>query len=126
MKEKKIIYNFCLLKIKPTSNNVFITLTDFDGNVILKSSAGVMKLTGKKKGTAYAGEAVVKNLILNLKKYNIQINLLLIELYGFIKNSMFNKIFQIFEKLKVTIVINVINYHIKAHNGVLKKKLRRL
>ena len=67
MKKKKIIYNFCYLKIRPTGNNTFVTLTDSDGKVILKSSAGVAKFSGKKKGTPYVAENIVKRLILNLR-----------------------------------------------------------
>lgn len=49
MQKQKIVYNLCYLKIRPTECNIFITLTDSKGNVLLKSSAGCLKYKGKKK-----------------------------------------------------------------------------
>ena len=126
MKKTIKIYNYSILKIRPTINNTFITLTTVEGNVILKSSAGIEKFTGKKKGTAYVAEVVAKNLILRLREKNIQINMLIVELQGYVKNYAFKRVFKIFKKLKVTILMGVYNYTKKAHNGVRKKKEKRL
>lgn len=126
MKKKITVYNYCILKIKPTSNNVFVTLTTIDGNVILKSSAGIEEFKGKKKNTAYVAEVVAKNLILSLKQKNIQVNMLSLELQGYVKNYAFKRIIKSFQKLKVTILMNVYNYIKKAHNGMRKRKERRL
>ena len=46
---KKNIYNFAYIKVKPTSNNIFITLTDISGNVILSKHAGLLNYKGSKK-----------------------------------------------------------------------------
>ena len=126
MKKKITIYNYCVLKIRPTSNNVFVTLTTIDGDVILKSSAGIEKFKGKKKNTAYVAEVVTKNLILSLKEKNIQVNMLSLELQGYIKNYAFKRIIKIFQKLKVSILMNIYNYVKKAHNGMRKRKEKRL
>lgn len=126
MKKKIKIYNYCILKVKPTLNNVFVTLTDVDGNVILKSSAGIEKFSGKKKGTAYVAEVVVKNMILGLKEKKIRINMLALELQGFVKNYSFKRIIKLFQKIKVTILMSVYAYVRKAHNGMRKKKEKRL
>ena len=126
MKKKKIIYNFCYLKIRPTGNNTFVTLTDPDGNVILKSSAGVIKFSGKKKGTPFVAENIVKNLILTLRSKNIQINLLILQLYGFIKNYSFKKTLHILDELKVNVAIAAYNPFKYGHNGMHLKKPKRL
>ena len=126
MKNKIKIYNYCILKIRPTINNIFITLTDIDGKVILKSSAGVEAFTGKKKGTAYVAEVVVKKLVLGLHQKKIRINMLALELQGFIKNYAFKKMFKIFSKFKVTILMGIYTYTKKAHNGMRKRKAKRL
>ena len=80
MKKEKIIYNFCYLKIRPTKSNIFVTLTDFKGQVIIKSSAGIINFSGKKKKTAYVAENVVKKVLLDFKKKNINIKILVIQL----------------------------------------------
>lgn len=126
MKKKIKIYNYCILKVRPTSNNVFVTLTTVDGNVILKSSAGIEKFSGKKKGTAYVAEVVAKNLILSLKARQIRINMLAMELQGFVKNYAFKRIFKLFQKIKVTILMGVYIYLKKAHNGMRSRKEKRL
>lgn len=127
MKEKKkIIYNFCYLKIKPTSSNIFVTLTDYSGKVILKSTAGIVKFSGKKKNTAYVAENVTRDLILNLKKKRIQINLLVIQLCGYLRNYSFKKSIAMLSKLEVTIIKGVYNTLHYAHNGVRLKKPKRL
>jgi len=50
--KKEKIYNFGFIKVKPTVNNIFITLTDFHGNVLVTTHSGLLKFTGAKKRTA--------------------------------------------------------------------------
>lgn len=126
MKKKITIYNYCILKIRPTSNNIFVTLTNIDGKVILKSSAGIEKFNGKKKGTAYVAEVVAKNLILSLNAKQIRVNMLILELQGFVKNYAFKRIIKNFQKIKVTILMGVYVHLKKAHNGMRSKKAKRL
>ena len=126
MKQTIKIYNYCILKVRPTRNNIFATLTTVDGKVILKSSAGVEKFNGKKKGTAYVAEVVAKNLILGLNKKQIRVNMLILELQGFVKNYAFKRIIRNFQKIKVTILMGVYIQVKKAHNGMRSKKQKRL
>ena len=44
-------YNFGFIKIKLTINNIFITLTDINGNVIITKRAGLLEFKGSKKNS---------------------------------------------------------------------------
>lgn len=126
MKKQKIIYNFCYLKIRPTKSNIFVTLTDFNGQVILKSSAGIINFSGKKKRTDFVIESVVKDLILKLQKKNFKINIMIVQLYGLIKNYSFKRSIQILDNFKIKSFIGIINIVKYAHNGMRLKKSKRL
>lgn len=126
MKKKKIIYNFCYLKIRPTKSNIFVTLTDFEGQVILKSSAGIINFSGKKKRTDFVVSSVVKDIILKLKKKDFKINILIVQLYGLIKNYSFKRSIQILNKFKIKSFICIVNIVQYAHNGMRLKKSKRL
>ena len=41
MKKKKLIYKFCYIHLRTTKTNIYLTLTDLNGNVILKLSSGM-------------------------------------------------------------------------------------
>lgn len=126
MKKKKIIYNFCYLKIRKSKSNIFVTLTDFDGQVILKSSAGIIQFSGKKKGTDFVAESVVKDIIIKLQKNNLKINLLIIQIYGFIKNYSFKRSMRLINSFEIKSFIGISNITKYAHNGMRMKKMRRL
>ena len=124
--KKKIIYNFCYLKIRPTRSNVFVTLTDFKGKVILKSSSGIIKYSGKKKKTVYVIENVVKDLLFKMKEKNIKVALLIVQLYGSLKIYSFTRSIQIIDELNLDFFVHIININKYAHNGMRKKKERRI
>lgn len=126
MKKKKIIYSFCYLKIRPTRSNIFVTLTDYNNKIIKKSSAGLINFTGKKKKTTYVIESVVKDLIMNLKKENIQIGLLFVQLYGSIRVYSFKRCIQLLNELKIKSLQGIIDVLKFSHNGMRAKKSKRL
>ena len=61
--KKSTNYNFAYLKIKPTSNNIFITLTDVNGNVLISKHAGLLDYKGSKKKTRVIVKQKKKTLI---------------------------------------------------------------
>jgi small subunit ribosomal protein S11 len=46
--------------VKATFNNTIITVTDVNGNVLTRSSAGACGFRGSKKGTAYAAQVAAE------------------------------------------------------------------
>ncbi|MDH3004443.1 MAG: 30S ribosomal protein S11 [Candidatus Shikimatogenerans sp. JK-2022] len=60
IKKKNIYYGD--IYINSTFNNIIITLTDKNGNVLGWSSSGKMKFKGSKKNTPYAGQITAQNI----------------------------------------------------------------
>ena len=69
--KKQTTENFGYIKIKPTFNNIFITLTDKNGNVLISKHAGLLEFKGSKKKTPYVASQVLKDLMFDLEKLNI-------------------------------------------------------
>ena len=127
MKIKKITkLNFGYIKVKPTLNNIFITLTDIKGNVLISKHAGLIKFKGSKKRTPYVAGQVVKNLILSLNKLNIKVKLFILQIKGYIKGSNINNIVRQLAALNIRNIFYIEYLNIKNHNGLRLKKKRRL
>jgi small subunit ribosomal protein S11 len=128
MKINKInnTYNFCYLKVKPTSNNIFITLTDSLGNVLLSKHAGLLNYTGSKKKTPYVAAQVIKNLINEIKQSNTTIKLYILQINGYIRSSSINSIVRELDTLNINNIFYIEYINIKSHNGLRLKKKRRL
>jgi len=127
MKIKKITkLNFGYIKVKPTLNNIFITLTDIKGNVLISKHAGLIRFKGSKKRTPYVAGQVVKNLILSLNKLNIKVKLFILQIKGYIKGSNINNIIRQLEALNIKNIFYIEYLNIKNHNGLRLKKKRRL
>lgn len=114
------------LKIRPTVNNIFVTLTDNNGNVLISSHSGLLKFKGSKKRTAYIAGLVLKNLIKLVKKKNLKIKGYIVQLYGSLKNWSFKiatkKLYEL--NLRNIFFLQYIINH--THNGLRNKKKRRL
>ncbi len=114
------------LKIRPTVNNIFITLTDNNGNVLVSSHSGLLKFKGSKKRTAYIAGLVIKNLLKTIKKKNFKLKGYIVQLYGSLKNWSFKialkKLYEL--NLRNIFFLQYIINH--THNGLRNKKKRRL
>lgn len=125
IKQNKKI-NFGLLKIKPTSNNIFITLTDFTGNVILSKHGGSLKFKGAKKRTSFVAGLIIKDLFAKLKKLNIKIKCIIAQVHGHIRNNAVHNVMKQLRKLRIRKIIYIEYINKKVHNGLRPKKKRRL
>lgn len=124
---KKInTHNFGYIKIKPTSNNIFITLTDNLGNVLLSKHAGLLDFKGSKKKTPFVASQVIRNLIEEIKNTHINIKLYILQVHGYIRNSSINSIIRELDTLNVTNIFYIEYLNTKSHNGLRLKKKRRL
>lgn len=137
MKKKKI-YTLGYIKINIAYNNIFITLTDNLGKVLLKYSGGTLHFKGRKKKNPYVAGKLVQSLLFDLKKSLIFIKFLIIDLKSFLKKKeMYNiiKALSIYhnktKKIKnkkfnrISKIIFVKYNNVKAHNGMRGKKKRR-
>ena len=123
-KQKLIIYNFCLLKIRATGNNIFITLTDSKHKPLIKVSAGIANFSGKKKQTPYVAEMVMRKLIFLYRKKNIKAKLIYIYNIN-IQSYVLSRCLYSLNSLNVKNLGGFIMKLTKAHNGMRAKKLKR-
>jgi small subunit ribosomal protein S11 len=114
------------IKIKPTVNNIFVTLTDNNGNVIVSNHSGLLKFKGSKKRTAYIAGLVLKNVIKTIKKKNLQIKGYIVQLYGSLKNWSFKIAIKKLYELKIRNIFFLQYIISHTHNGLRNKKKRRL
>ena len=124
--KKTTNYNFAYLKIKPTSNNIFITLTDVNGNVLLSKHAGLLDYKGSKKKTPFVASQVLNSLIMDIKQANINIKLYILQISGYIRNSSINSIVRELDNLNINNIFYIEYLNLKTHNGLRLKKRRRL
>lgn len=121
-----------ILKIKSTINNMFVTLTDMSGNVIISNHAGLLNFKGKKKATPYVANVVFVSVIENIMKNEIvTMDACIMQVLGKTKKS---KVKAMLRRLKPT-EIDTIEYddiifsqriRNRAHNGVRLAKQRRI
>jgi len=64
--KNKIIINFGIIKIRLTLNNLFITLTDFKGNVLASKHSG-LRFKSHKRKTPYVASVVLEDVIRRLR-----------------------------------------------------------
>ena len=119
-------YNFGYIKVKPTSNNIFITITDSKGNVLISKHAGLLDFKGSKKKTPFVAAQVLRNLLEEVKTSNIEIKLYILQINGYIRNSSINNVVRELDDLKINNIF-YIEYLNKRNHGIMRlKKQRRL
>lgn len=124
--KKQINQNFGYIKIKPTFNNIFITLTDVDGNVLISKHAGLLEFKGSKKKTPYVASQVLKNLIDDIEKLNVNIQAYIVQVRGFIRSGVINSVIRELNVLNINNIFYLEYITTRTHNGLRKKKKRRL
>lgn len=124
--KNKHIHNFGYIKIKPTSNNIFITLTDSTGNVILSKHAGLLNFKGSKKKTPFVASQVIRNLIQDIKQMNIMVKLYILQINGYIRNSSINSVVRELDAMNINNIFYIEYINSKIHGEMRLKKKRRL
>lgn len=124
--KKQINQNFGYIKIKPTFNNIFITLTGITGNVLISKHAGLLEFKGSKKKTPYVASQVLKDLMLDLEKLNINIQAFVVQVRGYIRSGVVNNVIKQLSSLNLNNIFYLEYITTRTHNGLRKKKKRRL
>jgi ribosomal protein S11 len=121
----KIQYEIYNLHIKKTLNNFFLTLTKTnDCNVIYHLSAGHCKIFTKKKKKSLE---TLKTMSIKMVDFLISNKITYIKNFFICLNNKyyFKKSYKTLRKNKIYIE-NVFIINVKSHNGIRKKKLKRL
>lgn len=124
--KNKIVINFGIIKIKLTLNNLFLTLTDFKGNVLASKHSG-LRFKSYKRKTPYVASVVLEDIINRIKSSKWFFKLLIIQIQGHEYRR--NVIKSIIKKLASYKYKNIlcIQYRLKKmHNGIRLKKKRRI
>lgn len=128
--KKSITFGF--IKIRPTINNIFVTLTDINGNVIISKHAGPLSFKGKKKATPYIASVVFASLIQDIMKDDIvNVEACIVHIRGSIKYTKIKGMLKRLDKNQFDMIdyddIIVLQYiNKRAHNGVRRCKQRRI
>ena len=113
MKKFKIYFLFILF----SSNNIFVTITDSGGKVLLWKSLGHSKVKGLKKLTP----SISKNLLGLFNQVNFKLH---IKLKGFnkLKKSLIKDLITLFN----ADILSLVDDNLQPNNGCKLKKYRRL
>lgn len=111
-----------ILKIRSTLNNLYVTISNNFGQVILASSGGLTKITSSKRNTNYNLELILLIVIKKLQNLNIKNLFLNLDFLSLRKKKVITKILQKFQIKILGVQLN----HIKAFNGIRLSKKRRI
>jgi hypothetical protein len=126
VKNQKII-NFGIIKVKYTLNNLFITLTDLAGNVLITKHSGLLKFKSYKRKTPYVAGVVLRQLIHAINKSNLKIKLFILQINTYRSFPNVNKsIGKSLNKFKLKNLLCFQRKFKKIHNGIRLKKKRRI
>lgn len=84
IEEKK--YNYSFFKIRLARNNIFITITDLKGNVLLRRSGGMLKFKHHERKNTHVAEEMIKRLFKDFEKSNLVIKMVIIEIQTYLKS----------------------------------------
>ncbi len=125
VKNKKLI-NFGIIKIKSTNNNLFITLTDFNGNVLISKHSGLLNFESNKRTTPYVAGQLFKSLMKSFNKLKIEVKLYIIQIIGAENISLSRNILYKIKELKIKNVLCIQLRYKKVHNGIRLQKKKRI
>lgn len=120
------IINFSFIKIKPTLNNIFITITDQSGNVLTSQHAGSLNFKGSKKKTPYVAGLVIRDAFTKLSDLDIKIKTYIIQIQGNVRTSAINNIIKQIRSLRIKNVFFIQYINKQIHGNIRLKKKRRL
>jgi small subunit ribosomal protein S11 len=107
--------------INVSYNNTLVTITDLKGEVISWSSAGKLGFKGTKKSTPYAANLVAKDCVEKAKKYNLTNIKIVVKGVGPGRESAIRGL-----TATGLNVVSIMDSTPIAHNGVRRKKPRRI
>lgn len=124
-KNKKIknINYFGIVTINICLNNTYITLTDLEGKVISTLCGGLLKIKGPKRSTNVASETIAYKMTHLIKNKGIQF--IILKLNGILHTRKMKSALKAIRSGNYAI-IKCINITPKAHNGIRRKKRKRL
>ena len=111
-----------ILNIRSTLNNIYVTLTNISGQILLVRSGGIIKVSSAKRNTNYNLELILNMLLKKLVDLNIKNLILKLDFSSLRKKKILIKVIQSFSIKVLGVQLNAV----KEFNGVRCRKLRRI
>ena len=112
---------FVLVHVKSTFNNILVTITDLQGNVLFGASPGILGFKGSKRATSYAAQLVGESLCKKMLKNGISTAKILLKGIGKGRHSVIMGLKS--SGIVITAINDITNI---PHNGCRVKKQRRV
>ena len=116
--------NVGIINIFISINNTFVTLTKLDGEVLYNAWGGVLGIKGPKRSTPTASEAIAKKVGLVAKEKEIKY--IFLKLNGVLYTRKMKSAIKGFLTINDLKILRVINLTPKAHNGIRKRKIKKV
>jgi len=110
-----------IIHIRSTFNNILISITDINGNVLICASPGVLGFKGSKRATSFAAQIVAETLGLKMLKYGISTAKIVLKGVGKGRNSAIMGF-----KAAGIVITTIVDMTTTPHNGCRPKKQRRI
>lgn len=110
-----------IIYVNTRKNNTHVSLCNFQGQTIIKSSAGLLGLKGRRRGRALAGQRVIEYVVDQAKTlgfYRVELHL---KGFGRRRNLRYRILLQ-----RGIEVVNLVYKNTLPHNGCRPPKKRRL
>jgi ribosomal protein S11 len=112
----------CILNIRSTLNNVYVTFTTSFGKVIFISSGGSSRINSSKRNTTYNLEVILNMLLGKLMTIDIKNLLLKLDILSMKRKKTIIKVLQNFQIKVLAVQLGIY----KAFNGIRSCKRRRI
>lgn len=116
--------NIGVINIYISINNTFVTLSKLNGEVLYNAWGGVLGIKGPKRSTPTASEVISKKVGLVAKEKEIKY--VFLKLNGVLYTRKMKSAIKGFLTVNDLKVLRVINLTPKAHNGIRKRKIKKV
>lgn len=116
--------NIGVVNVVISLNNTFVTLSDLKGNVLYNAWGGILGIRGNKRSTPTASEAIARKVGLIAKEKEIKY--IYLKLNGVLYIRKMKSAIKGFLTVTDLKILRVINLTPKAHNGIRRKKIKKV
>jgi hypothetical protein len=116
-----IVKNIHFLVLNIRRNNIYIYISSTSGKILCLKSAGICRLTDKKKLTVESLSILLNSLILSVKQEISEMSFLL-KLDGFLKQDLLFALISLLNKFKLKIIGFLLQSKIRFNGCKLKLK----
>lgn len=121
MVKKKPMNQTAILCISTTLNNIFVNVTDLEGNTLCCLSSGSLGFKGSKKSSSYAAQTTTEKVLQFCKQHFIEKLMIKLRGVGYAKDAALKTILQ-----QHFAIVQIQETTQRAFNGCRQRKKRRV